>query len=233
MLRTSLWAIATVSFVNAPEYDVARDVALGCAAHERLLARLDALAAAGALEAERPTLLPEWTVGHVLTHLARNGDGHRRMIEGAERGEVLDQYVGGIDGRLAEIAAGATRPIEALLDDVRTSIVRLEHAWAGSNWIGTGKRTLGEETPISQLPFRRVREVEIHQVDLGVGVTVHDLDALYVRLDLRRLEMLWTARQPMGLTPLPDAVLALAPPDRLAWFTGRHVVDGVRAAGLF
>ena len=36
-------------------------------------------------EARRPSLLPGWTVGHVLTHLARNADGVRGMIEGATR----------------------------------------------------------------------------------------------------------------------------------------------------
>src|SRR5258708_2431063 len=39
-------------------------------------------------EARRPSLLPGWTVGHVLTHIARNADGLARMFTGAQRGEV-------------------------------------------------------------------------------------------------------------------------------------------------
>lgn len=233
MSDAPLWTIATVSFVNAPERDVVRDVALGCATHERLLTRLVAIAATDGVDPGRPTLLAGWSVGHVLTHLARNADGHRRMIEGASRGEVLEQYVGGVDGRIAEIERGAARSMSELVADVTASIELLEQSWAASDWTGYGRRTLGADTAISQLPFRRVREVELHQVDLGVGITVSDLDPLYVRLELRRLEMLWMARQPMGFTPLPAEVLALAPPERLAWFTGRLNVEGVRAAGLF
>jgi Mycothiol maleylpyruvate isomerase N-terminal domain len=36
--------------------------------------------------ARRPSRLPGWTVGHVVTHLARNADGHVRRLEGALRG---------------------------------------------------------------------------------------------------------------------------------------------------
>src|SRR4051794_22755454 len=36
--------------------------------------------------ARGPSLLPEWSVGHVLTHLARNADGFRLMVDAAARG---------------------------------------------------------------------------------------------------------------------------------------------------
>ena len=61
-------------------------------------------------EARRPSSLEGWTVGHLLTHIARNGDSVVRRLEGATRGEVLDQYMGGVDGRASEIEAGAGRP---------------------------------------------------------------------------------------------------------------------------
>jgi uncharacterized protein (TIGR03083 family) len=48
--------------------------------HARLRRTLAGLTDAGA---RRPSLLPGWTVGHVLTHLARNGDSHVRMLDGA------------------------------------------------------------------------------------------------------------------------------------------------------
>jgi maleylpyruvate isomerase len=34
-----------------------------------------------------PSLLPGWTIGHVLTHMSRHADGHVRRLEGALRGE--------------------------------------------------------------------------------------------------------------------------------------------------
>ncbi len=43
-----------------------------------------------------PSLLPEWSDGHVLTHLARNADSVVRRMEGAARGELVDQYPGGL-----------------------------------------------------------------------------------------------------------------------------------------
>ena len=60
-------------------------------------------------------------MGHVLTHIARNADGLRRMIEGARRGEQAMQYPGGMAQRNEEIDAGADRPAGALVEDVRAT----------------------------------------------------------------------------------------------------------------
>ena len=57
-----------------------------------------------------PTRLPEWTVGHVLTHLARNADGHTRRLEAALRGEDVARYPGGrADGTRTSPAARPAR----------------------------------------------------------------------------------------------------------------------------
>jgi maleylpyruvate isomerase len=45
--------------------------------------------------------------------------------------------------------------------------------------------------------------------------------------------MLWRARRPMGLTPLPAEALALPPATRLAWMMGRVEIDGLAPAHLF
>lgn len=155
------------------------------------------------------------------------------MIEGAGRGEVSEQYVGGVDGRSAEIEAGSERSAAELVEDLTTAIGALETAWDSTDWSGRGRRTIGGESPIDRLPFLRSREVSLHGVDLDVGMELDDLDPLYVRLELTRLEMLWTARQPMGMTPLPTRALQLAPSDRLGWLTGRLEVEGLPATGIF
>ncbi len=206
---------------------------MGRRVHVLFLARLDDAIARGELDIEGPSRLPGWTRGHVLTHLARNADGHRRMIEGAGRGEVLEQYEGGAERRSADIGAGAVRPADEIVADLVDATEALEAAWATSDWQGSGRRTLAGESPIARLPFLRTREVALHSVDVDIGVEMDDLDEMYVKLELDRMEMLWTARQPMGLTPLPAGVLALAPTDRLAWFTGRTDVDGLEPAGVF
>ncbi|TDB70584.1 maleylpyruvate isomerase N-terminal domain-containing protein, partial [Micromonospora sp. KC721] len=39
-----------------------------------------------------PSLLPGWTRGHVLTHLARNADGFVNLLTSARTGERIPQY---------------------------------------------------------------------------------------------------------------------------------------------
>jgi maleylpyruvate isomerase len=206
-------------------------VVAGCAsAHQRLLATLDGLDDASVAE---PSLLPGWTVGHVTTHLARQADSVTRVLEAAARGEPAERYPGGPQQRTADIEAGAPRPAREQADDVRRTIWRLESAWASvpaEGWALTGT-LMGQPETVSDLPFRRWREVEVHHADLGrAGFSWDDWSEGYVRRDLRRAEMSWAARRPMGLTALPAGALALPPRRRLAWLLGRLRVDGLEAA---
>ncbi len=211
--------------------DLDRDVA-GCAAsHQRLLSALDTLTDA---EVRRPSNLPHWTVGHVLTHLARNADSHVRMLRGAEQGEALTQYPHGMASRNADIEAGATRSALELVADVRTTIYQLEATWATTSargWQGRGLSLMGE-VAMNDLVFRRWRESEIHHVDLGRTYTSADWPPEFVRLDLNRMTKQWASRKPMGLTSLPVLALALPPAQRLAWLWGRIEVEGLQPAGV-
>ena len=213
--------------------EIERDVALGRSVHAALLDRLGTLLSADRLDVAEPSRLPGWNRAQVITHLARNADGHRRMIDGAARGLVLEQYEGGVEGRNAGIAAGVDRSADVVVADLTAAIAALEASWERTDWQGSGRRTSSSESPIDRLPFLRTREVALHGVDLDIGIELADLDPLYVRLELARLEMLWTARQPMGLTPLPREALVLPPPERLGWLTGRLEVEGLRPAGVF
>src|SRR5918997_461459 len=87
-----------------------RDIASCRAAHERMVRVLD-----GVTEevAGHPSLLPDWTVAHVVTHLARNAESMHRRIEAARRGELVEQYVGGEAGPGGGIEAGAPPPPRA------------------------------------------------------------------------------------------------------------------------
>ncbi len=209
--------------------DLDRHVELAARAHQRLLADLDQLD----VDIGAPSRLPGWTKGHVLAHLVNSGDGHAHIFDAAMRGEVVAQYPHGVEGRAADIEAGAPRPFGDQRDALRRSIWNLEGKWATSTWEGSGIAPSGAVVAVTDLPFLRLREVAIHHVDLDIGVEFADLDAEYVRAELRRMEMAWAARQPMGMTPLPDGALALDPPERLAWLTGRLTVDGLDPAGVF
>src|SRR5579872_1795438 len=96
-------------------------------AHARLGRHLDGITDE---DVRRPTVLPGWSVGHVLTHLARNADSHLRRIAAASRGEVVDQYEGGPEGRAAEIEAGARRQAAELVADVRSSAEHVDASFA-------------------------------------------------------------------------------------------------------
>ena len=131
------------------------------------------------------------------------------------------------------MSAGAGRPVQAQVDDVRRSIWQLESRWASSSWAGAGRTPRAATVPLTDLPFLRAREVLIHRIDLGLGATFEELPARYLRKELSRLEMLWKARQPMGMTSLPAAAHAAPPPVRLAWLTGRGEIEGLAPAGVF
>ncbi|MEY4340165.1 MAG: hypothetical protein RLZ14_2015 [Actinomycetota bacterium] len=185
-------------------------------------------------QVRQASLLPNWTVGHVLTHIARNADGFRRMLEGALRGEVAEMYPGGIDRRNADIEAGAGRTAEAVVDDVRVSAARLELAFDAMNddaWDREGSAPFGTITMID-IPFRRCREVHVHHADLGLGYAWRDWPTAYVRLELQRMTMLWNSRRSMGLTGLPPQALAVDDHHRTAWLLGRADIDGLDPAGL-
>ena len=160
-----------------------------------------------------PSRLPGWSLGHLLTHLARNADGHIRILEGAMRGEHLQQYAGGTESRNADIEAGAGRSAQELIDDVVDTFVRLERVWASMKpeaWDGYGMS--GDEVrPCRQLPFFRWREVEVHHVDLGVGYEPPDWPEEYVAVEL-----------PAALRHVPDRLADhAARASLLGWLTDR------------
>lgn len=161
-----------------------RDMAGATAAQKRLIASLEDLTDE---QVRSNSLLPGWSVAHVLTHLARNADSHGRMLEASQRGEISDQYRPG--SREVEIEAGAVRPARELVDDVAEACERLETTWHSitpETWkTGRGRPASGE-IPVADLPFRRWREVEIHHVDLGLGFSINDWTDDYVDLELDR-----------------------------------------------
>ncbi len=209
-----------------------RDLAGATAAHAALV---DAIIDLTDAQVAHSSLLPDWTVGHVLTHIARNADGHALMLLAANRGEVGRQYAGGMVQRNAEIEQGARRPAAEQVADVATACAGLEAAWAAmttAGWQGEGLSVAGT-VKVNDLPFRRWRETVVHHADLGMGFTWRDWPADYVRLELARTTMLWASRKPMGLTTLPLAAQTLPDGARLAWLLGRTAVAGLDPAGIF
>lgn len=192
----------------------------GCAeSHQALLAWLDQLATDGAVESSRASLLPDWTVGHVLVHLARNADALTGMIEGARLGEQRRMYPSQ-EARNADIVGGAVRSFTELVTELRTSVWRMEQAWAtldAQGWAGHGIAGFGP-VPVVEFPWRRWREVEVHRVDLGLGYSWQHWPPAYVSSDLVRRSAEWLGDPANTLS----AEVAGAPDgQRLAWLLGR------------
>jgi maleylpyruvate isomerase len=180
----------------------------GCvASHAALLADIDGLTDD---EARGPCALPDWSVGHLLTHLARNADSVVRRLEGAARGEVLDQYAGGLTGRAAAIEAGARRPAAELVDDVASSAAAVERVMAAlplSAWDGRSRTGRGVEESSRDAVFSRWREVAVHRGDLGLHPGPVPLPPDLVEA--------WLPRELAGLSARTD------PATLLTWILGR------------
>ncbi|MEV6300867.1 maleylpyruvate isomerase family mycothiol-dependent enzyme [Actinoplanes sp. NPDC051861] len=129
-----------------------------------------------------PSALPGWTVGHVLTHVARNADGMTNLLTWARTGVETPMYPSP-EARTAGIEAGAARPLAEQVADIRDAHERFADAAAAmpaSAWAV-------QLPPIGQsaagVPWARLREVEVHHVDLARGYTPADWpDAFALRL---------------------------------------------------
>jgi maleylpyruvate isomerase len=150
---------------------------------ESLLSELAGLSWTSA-DVAAPSLCEGWTRGHVLTHIARNADGIADTIAGALRGEVVERYPDGWDARNAAIAAGADRPFDALVADVRDSAGRLASVFDDVRAVdGWELPTTEGQTP-STWAYRRWREVVVHHVDLAADYTPDQWPPLFVSSEL-------------------------------------------------
>jgi maleylpyruvate isomerase len=190
-------------------------------AHQRLWDTVSSLSGDRVRTSSR---LGGWTVGHVLTHLARNADAHARVLRGALVGEDRPKYSGGHQQRSREIDQGAARRAEEILHDLGTSQASLEAVFeecSAAGWPNPqffGGRSYGPRG----CPAHRLRETEMHHVDLRLGYEPSDWSDEYVAWELpvllstvderlespeqRRSVAAWLA----GRGTLPDEV-SLAP----------------------
>ena len=159
-----------------------------------------------------PSNLPHWTVGHVLTHIARNAEGHTLRLRAALDGFDVARYPGGSDQRNREIADGAARRARDIVDDVLSTQAQLESVWSqhvAADW--PHPHMLGADTwPITESPARRLREIEMHHVDLGLGYLQTQWSKEYVDWDLSNL--LETLAHRIGSSDRPAV---------LSWLAGR------------
>jgi maleylpyruvate isomerase len=122
------------------------------------------------------SLLPGWSRGHVLTHVARNADGGSHLLVWARTGVPTPEYPS-TEARAEQIEAGADRSAAALLADVRDSADRFAAEYArmpAAAWQHVVRWTGGQEHPVLRVADSRLAEVLVHHVDLDADYTPAD-----------------------------------------------------------
>lgn len=145
----------------------------------RWVAEGTALSRKALVDLDGPSLLPGWTRKHVAAHLALNAQALGNLVYWARTGEERPMY-SSPEQRNADIEANASRSADDLLSWFDSSARELAEAMAtltDEQWQTQVLTAQGRAVPATEIPWMRSREVMIHAVDLGTGVTFADLPA--------------------------------------------------------
>ncbi|CCH33866.1 maleylpyruvate isomerase family mycothiol-dependent enzyme [Actinosynnema sp. NPDC047251] len=124
-----------------------------------------------------PSLLPGWSRGHLVTHLARNADALVNLLTWAKTGVEHPMYPSPAD-RDADIAEGAARLPQLLRADLDAACERFATAareLPPTAWEAEVAHPVNGPFLAHRVPWLRLREVWFHLVDLAVGVGFEDL----------------------------------------------------------
>ncbi|WGX98810.1 maleylpyruvate isomerase family mycothiol-dependent enzyme [Nocardioides sp. L-11A] len=194
--------------MTVPPADALRWMRQGQRIFDATAARLDATACAA------PSLLPDWTRGHVLAHVAANADALLNLARWASTGTETPMYASP-EERAAGIAQGGLLPAARLADWQARSAGVLDTTLAGltdEQWRHEVRTAQGRTVPATEIPWLRAREVMVHAVDLDLGTAFTDLPADF----LAALDAEVSARRGPDLPPVTGPLA-----DRVAWLTGR------------
>lgn len=185
-----------------------------------------------------PSVLPCWTVAHVISHVASNATGITRAVHAAEVGDHPWVYESNQsrDEEIDERAAWPVPELRALnaksTDDIRAAF---EGCPADVMEVLLPRTIDGPEWSVADWTGARWREVEIHHTDLGVGYTHHDWNDAFVDYLLRvavfdrEPEIAVTLRLPDGDVDIAGGgqVISGSKRDVVWWLIGRGGGAGV------
>ncbi|MBF6287829.1 maleylpyruvate isomerase family mycothiol-dependent enzyme [Nocardia cyriacigeorgica] len=208
------------------------------ASTQRLLATIDSLDDAALKE---PSLLPGWTRGHVLAHLARNADSLVNLLLWARTGVETPQYASAFL-RDHDIEEGAPRPLVEQRTDVLESATRFEglaRTLTPEQWQAEVRTRQGRPIPATEVVWMRWQEVEVHHVDLAADYTHTDWPAEFVDrlLPEAAAGLSPNATEPFEIvTPdftvtigdgTPSTTIAAPAADVLVWLLGRGTPESL------
>jgi maleylpyruvate isomerase len=175
------------------------------ASHRRVLATL-----AGMTDDDfrLSSVLPRFSRGHVVTHLANTTRSHVRLFDSAAHGHVRELHPAGYDAdRAAD--AGASRSGRELRADIAQAFGLLEDAWSSfddTRWHCEAIMTAGSRTMAATVGHHW-RDVEVHHVDLDAGYATAQWPPEFVHGELSKR--------------IPDLARRADPAELLAWLLGR------------
>lgn len=179
------------------------------------------------------SLLPGWTRGHVLAHLAGISNAMARQLEFAARGETVELYDGGQEGRTKAIEMAAGHSLAEHRADLDSALERAMRAFDSLD-AGAWQVPISYRGGVVQDGgFALWRELVIHASDLNTGrgpetwsrpFCEHLFDFLAARVpDGQRFVL-----QPLGLPPVTigtgnrSTVINGMLTDIAAWLAGRE-----------
>ncbi|MEV6161914.1 maleylpyruvate isomerase family mycothiol-dependent enzyme [Streptomyces sp. NPDC052052] len=128
---------------------------------------------------DAPSALPGWTRKHLVAHVAANADALGNLVHWAATGEHTPMY-SSPEERAAGIERGAGMTAAELTGWLHRSAEELAASTAAlsdEQWQSPVVTAQGRTVPATELPWMRSREVCVHAIDLGTGLTFADLPA--------------------------------------------------------
>jgi maleylpyruvate isomerase len=187
-----------------------------------------------------PSALPGWTRGHVLAHIAGISNAMARQLEYAARGETVELYDGGYEGRTKAIEMSAGHALAQHRADLDSALERALRAFDSLNGNADAAGAAGWRAPISYRGgvvldggLALWRELVIHASDLNTGRGPETwsrpfCEHLFAFLAARVPEEQKLVLQPLGMQPVTigtggrSTVISGMVTDIAAWLAGRE-----------
>ena len=191
--------------------------------------------------AAHPSGLPGWSRGHVVAHLLGNAEGLLNLITWARSGVRTPMYASA-DARSAAIDQRSPWPLPRLHGALAEKSAELSAACADLVEPLTARDLVlgsGASVEAWEIPMMRVREVEIHRVDLASGYSADDWSSAFTLRTLPQVQRTFITRGDMPVanlravdtgrvwsfeetnSPPPKPDLLGAEAQLLAWLIGR------------
>ena len=141
-----------------------------------------------------PSMLPGWTRGHVLAHVARNADGMRNVLVSVRAGQPRPAYANAGEREAAIEQDAGRRATEHAADlaDSAMALRTVARQLPDEGWqVPVHMLEEADLFPAAELLTRRLAEVELHHCDLGAGYGPGDWPPAFADMDLAEPMRSW------------------------------------------